>query len=77
MFGSLIFKLKNWDATEYVLPSIGQNWIHISVLPVYVQGNTRDTFIHTQHAFHLSAQKQFLINVHFDLEHKRLNQKRS
>ena len=64
----------------YLLPSIGQKWIHILVLPVfepcvYVLGETRDTSSHPHTPLYTFRLKRYInnnlslfTNVHFDLE---------
>ena len=64
----------------YLLPSSGQKWIHILVLPVfepyvYVLGETRDTSSHPHTPLYTFPLKRYIndnsslfTNVHFDLE---------
>ena len=65
------------NTTNYLLPSSGQHWIHISVLPVYVLKKP-ETHSHTQlSTFHLKRSvnniQAFFINVQLDLEQKKVH----
>ena len=73
----------------YLLPSSGQKWIHISVLPVfelyvYVLGETRDTSSHPHTQLYTFPLKRYInnktslfINVHLDLEQENVHNRKS